>query len=120
MAAASPTSSKRLLRRRYEWQTEPFFKWIKQHLRIKSYFGHTPNAVKTQVWIAVAVYVLVAILRKELNVSRSLAEILRILSVISFEKTPLFQLLQTEFLPNSNTLSLTNDNSSTYRRTVLN
>ena len=92
-----------LYRRR--WRIELFFKWIKQHLRIKSFFGNTPNAVKTQVWIGVAIYVLVAILRKELRVSRSLAEILQILSVNPFEKTPLFQLLQRETIPNENTPS---------------
>jgi hypothetical protein len=81
---------------RCRWQVELFFKWIKQHLRIKSFYGHSPNAVKTQVWIAVCVYVLVAIVRKELGVPRTLTEILQILSVNPFEKTPVFQLLCTQ------------------------
>ena len=75
------------------WQIELFFKWIKQHLRIKTFYGNSSNAVKTQVWIAISVYVLVAILKKELNLERSLAEILQILSVNPFEKTPIKQLL---------------------------
>jgi IS4 transposase len=78
---------------RSRWQVELFFKWIKQHLRIKRFFGTCENAVKTQVWIAVAVYVLVAIVRKRLNLELSLHEILQILSITPFEKTPLFQLL---------------------------
>ena len=78
---------------RCRWQIELFFKWIKQHLRIKSFYGNSDNAVKTQVWIAVSVYVLVAILKKELGSELSLAEILQILSVNTFEKTPLIQLL---------------------------
>lgn len=75
------------------WQVELFFKWIKQHLRIKRFFGTSENAVKTQVWIAVSVYVLVAIARKRLKVDLSLHEMLQILSITPFEKTPLFQLL---------------------------
>jgi IS4 transposase len=71
--------------RHYGWQTELFFRWIKQHLRIKSFYGTSPNAVKTQVWIAISIYVLVAIIRKELNVEHSLHEILQILSVSLFE-----------------------------------
>jgi transposase len=78
---------------RCRWEVELFFKWIKQHLRIKRFFGTSENAVKTQVWIAVAVYVLVAIVRKRLNLDISLHEMLQILSVTPFEKTPLFQLL---------------------------
>jgi hypothetical protein len=66
-----------------------FFKWIKQHLRIKAFFGTSPNAVKTQVWIAVAVYVLIAIVRKRLQLSASLYELLQIFSVTLFEQTPL-------------------------------
>ena len=73
------------------WQVELFFKWIKQHLRIKAFYGHSPNAVKTQVWIAVSMYVMVAIVRKELHLDRSLGEILQILSLSLFEKTPLNQ-----------------------------
>jgi transposase len=78
---------------RSRWQVELFFKWIKQHLRIKRFFGTSENAVKTQIWIAVSVYVLVAIIRKRLNLELSLHEMLQILSVTPFEKTPLFQLL---------------------------
>jgi hypothetical protein len=75
------------------WQIELFFRWIKQHLRIKSFYGTSPNAVKTQVWIAVSVYVLVAIVRKELKLERSMGEILQILSVSLFEKAPIFEAL---------------------------
>jgi len=75
------------------WQVELFFKWIKQHLRIKAFYGTSQNAVKTQVWIAVCVYVLVAIVKKELGIERSLYEILQILSVTLFEKTPIFEAL---------------------------
>jgi hypothetical protein len=78
---------------RYRWQVELFFKWIKQHLRIKSFFGTTENAVKTQVWIAVSVYVLVAIIKKRLNIKASLYSILQILSLTIFETTPINQLL---------------------------
>ena len=77
------------------WQVELFFKWIKQHLRIKAFYGTSSNAVKTQVWIAISVYVLVAIVKKELHIDRSLTEILQILSVNPFEKTLLFPLLTT-------------------------
>lgn len=78
---------------RSRWQVELFFKWIKQHLRIKRFFGTSENAVKTQVWIAVAVYVLVAIVRKRLNLELSLHEMLQILSITPFEKIPMIQLL---------------------------
>jgi hypothetical protein len=78
---------------RCRWQVELFFKWIKQHLRIKSFFGTSENAVKTQVWIAVSVYVLVAIVRKRLKLGASLYETLQILSLTMFETTPLHQLL---------------------------
>jgi len=78
---------------RCRWQVELFFKWIKQHLRIKSFFGTSENAVKSQIWIAVSVYVLVAILKKRLNLSASLYEILQILSLTMFERSPLDQLL---------------------------
>jgi Domain of unknown function (DUF4372)/Transposase DDE domain len=78
---------------RSRWQVELFFKWIKQHLRIKSFFGTSENAVKTQVWIAVSVYVLVAIVRKRLALESSLYETLQILSLTMFETTPLHQLL---------------------------
>ena len=76
------------------WQVELFFKWIKQHLRIKAFYGTSENAVKTQIWIAVSVYVLVAIVRKRLGLEVSLYQILQILSVTLFEKTPILQALQ--------------------------
>ncbi len=75
------------------WQVELFFKWIKQNLHIKAFYGTSDNAVKTQVWIAISVYVLVAIVKKELGLERSLSEILQILSLSLFEKTPIFQAL---------------------------
>jgi hypothetical protein len=78
---------------RCRWQVELFFKWIKQHLRIKVFFGTSENAVKTQIWIAVSVYVLVAIVKKRLNLSASLHEMLQILSLTLFERIPLDQLL---------------------------
>ena len=76
------------------WQVELFFKWIKQHLRIKAFYGTSENAVKTQIWIAVSVYVLVAIVRKRLGLDASLYQILQILSVTLFEKTPILRALQ--------------------------
>lgn len=78
---------------RQRWQIELFFKWIKQHLRIKAFFGTSPNAVKTQVWIAICVYVLLAIVRKRLGIERDLYTLLQILSVHLFEKVPLAQAL---------------------------
>lgn len=78
---------------RYRWQVELFFKWIKQHLRIKSFFGSSENAVKSQIWIAISVYVLVAIIKKRLQLKSDLYTILQILSLTLFEKTPLDQLL---------------------------
>src|SRR5499425_1017845 len=78
---------------RCRWQVELFFKWLKQHLRIKVFFGTSENAVKTQIWIAVSVYVLVAIVKKRLNLSASLYEMLQILSLTMFERIPLDQLL---------------------------
>ena len=82
------------------WQVELFFKWIKQHLRIKAFYGTSENAVKTQVWIAISVYVLVAILKRELRLERSLYEILQILSVTLFEKMPIFEALRSLPVPN--------------------
>ena len=95
------------------WQVELFFKWIKQHLRIKAFYGTSENAVKTQIWIAVSVYVLVAIVRKRLMLPISLYQILQILSVTLFEKTPILQALQPsdsqeDLLDNSNQLNLFN------------
>ena len=79
---------------RCRWQVELFFRWIKQHLRIKSFFGTSENAVKTQIWIAVSVYVLVAIVRKRLGLQASLYQILQILSVTLFEKVPILRALE--------------------------
>jgi hypothetical protein len=79
---------------RCRWQVELFFKWIKQHLRIKSFFGTTENAVKAQIWIAVSVYVLVAIVKKRLRLELSLYTILQILSVTVFEIVPLIQIVK--------------------------
>jgi transposase len=78
---------------RCRWQVELFFKWIKQHLRIKAFFGYSENAVKSQIWIAVSVYVLVAIIRKRLRLQASLYTILQVLSVTVFERIPLLQVL---------------------------
>jgi len=95
------------------WQVELFFRWVKQHLRIKSFFGTSDNAVKTQIWIAVSIYVLVSIVRKRLELRASLYQILQILSVTLFEKVPVLQALEAssfqEDLPqNSNQLILFN------------
>ncbi len=79
---------------RYRWQVELFFKWIKQHLRIKRFFGTSENSVKTQIWTAVAVYVLVAIVKKRLGLEHNLYTILQILSLTLFEKTPILNLFQ--------------------------
>ena len=78
---------------RCRWQVEIFFKWIKQHLRIKAFYGTTENAVKTQIWIAISVYVLVAIMKKRMKLDLSLYTILQILSITLFEKKPLLQVL---------------------------
>lgn len=79
---------------RCRWQVELFFKWIKQHLRIKAFFGTSENAVKTQIWIAISVYVLVAILKKRMGIDHSLYTILQLLSITLFEKIPLFELFR--------------------------
>ena len=89
----SPTTIAALYKSR--WKIELFFKWIKQHLRIKSFFGTSENAVKSQIWIAVSVYVIIAITRKRLHIEESLHTILQILSLTIFEKTALKQLLST-------------------------
>ena len=89
----SPWTIARLYK--FRWQIELFFKWIKQHLRIKAFYGTTPNAVKTQVWIAISVYVLVAILKKELGLEPSMYEILQVLGVMLFEQTPIKSLFST-------------------------
>ena len=93
---------------RCRWHIEFFFKWIKQHLRIKAFYGTSDNAVKTQIWIAISIYVLVAIIKKLLNLDHSLYSILQILSVTTMEKTPLIQVLSQfdeseKMLDNSNT-----------------
>jgi hypothetical protein len=95
------------------WQIEIFFKWIKQYLRIKTFFGTTENAVKTQIWIAISVYVLAAIVKKELCIELSLGEILQILSIVLFEQVPMEQVLiktmsQNENVETHNQLSLFN------------
>jgi len=74
------------------WRVELFFKWIKQHLRIKTFYGVSENAVKSQIWIGICVYLLVAILKKKLHLSQSLHQILQILSLTQFEKTPILSL----------------------------
>ncbi len=78
------------------WQVELFFKWIKQNLRIKAFYGTTPNAVKVQIWSAISVYVLVAIVKKQLGIERNLSEILQILSICLFEKTDIYEALTTK------------------------
>jgi len=78
---------------RSRWQVELFFKWIKQHLRIKKFYGTSENALKTQIWIAISIYVLMAIIKKELNLEQSLYRILQICSITLFEKTPILQAL---------------------------
>jgi len=93
------------------WQVELFFKWIKQHLRIKKFYGLSPNAVKTQIWIAISTYVLLAIVRKQLGVELDLSRMSQILSLTLFEKTPLLQAFsqincQNELEPFSNQLVL--------------
>ena len=79
---------------RSRWQIELFFKWIKQHLRIKRFFGTSANSVKTQIWIAVSVYVLIAIIKKRLGLKQSLYTILQILSLSLFEKKPILSLFE--------------------------
>ncbi len=87
------------------WQVELFFKWIKQYLRIKAFYGTSENAVKTQIWIAISIYVLVAIVKKQLGIHRSLGEILQILSITLFEKTDMIQVLTKTALEAENSAS---------------
>jgi hypothetical protein len=87
---------------KYRWRIEIFFKWIKQYLRIKTFFGTSTNAVKTQIWIAISVYVLIAIVKKELKIELSLGEILQVLSIVLFEKVPITQVLTKHLLHNGN------------------
>ena len=101
------------------WQVELFFKWIKQHLQIKRFFGTSENAVKTQIWIAVSVYVLVAIIKKRLALDASLYTLLQILSVTLFEKIPIHQALARDD-SRSDTLQITNQlNYSLIDRTAV-
>jgi hypothetical protein len=79
---------------RQSFPRQLFFKWIKQHLRIKAFYGLSPNAVRSQVWIAISVYVLVAIVRKELGLSASLYQILQVASISVFERTPILRAFQ--------------------------
>ncbi len=107
-----PAESIALLYRR-RWHVEQFFRWIKQNLRIKAFYGTSENAVKTQIWIAVTVYLLVAIMKKRLKIEASLYTILQVLSVTSFERMSLNQLLTnevytTELFENHNQLFLFN------------
>jgi len=90
---------------RYRWRVEIFFKWIKQHLRIKSFYGTSENAVKTQIWIAISTYVLVAIMKKRLNTDLSLYTILQILSISLFEKMPILRALTADDYKNTTTIS---------------
>jgi len=99
---------------RYRWQVELFFKWIKQHLRIKAFFGTSENALKSQIWIAISVYVLIAIIKKRLDLDADLYTMLQILSLTLFEKTPLEQLFgnpkyRTRESENANQLNLVNN-----------
>ena len=91
----SPWTIARLYK--FRWQIELFFKWIKQHLRIKAFYGTTPNAVKTQVWIAISVYLLVAILKKELDLEASMYEILQVVGIMLFERIPVKSLFPAGF-----------------------
>jgi hypothetical protein len=86
---------------KYRWQIELFFKWIKNHLRIKSFFGHSENAVKAQIWSAVCIYLVIAIIKKRLEIKASLYEILQILSLTLFEKTHLLYMFQEISDPNN-------------------
>src|SRR5208337_2108434 len=83
------------------WQVELFFKWIQQHLKIKAFYGNSLNAVQTQIWIAISIYVLMAIAKKELRIERSLSEIQQILGVTIFQKDPILQVLSQRAIPNS-------------------
>jgi len=89
------------------WQVELFFKWVKQHLRIKRFYGTSENAVRTQIWIAISVYVLVAIVKKQLKLGVSLHTLLQILSVTLFEKLPLQQAVA-DIVPITNDIVLHN------------
>jgi IS4 transposase len=90
------------------WQVELFFRWVKMHLRIKAFYGTSENAVKTQIWIAISVYVLIAIVRKRLGIELTLYQTLQILSLTLFEKTPILQVLQPDRFQNELYGSATN------------
>jgi IS4 transposase len=81
---------------KYRWGIETFFKWIKQHLKILSFWGHSENAVKTQIWIAISTYVLVTIAKKKLKLTHSLYEILQMISLSAFDRTPIKMLFLNE------------------------
>ncbi len=104
---------------RSRWQVELFFRWIKQHLRIKAFYGTSENAVKTQVWVAIATYVLVAIMKKQLGLDLSLTQFSKFSSVTIFEKTPILQGFSTSISNNRKTILASNCNCSTYNWTVL-
>ncbi|MFM5960397.1 MAG: transposase, partial [Dolichospermum sp.] len=93
---------------RHRWKIELFFKWIKQHLKIKSFWGTSSNAVKTQIWIAISTYVLVAIAKKKFNLKQSLYEILQVLSISIFDKAPLPTLFEKPTQQNVNELFSSN------------
>ena len=101
------------------WQVELFFKWIKQHLRIKAFYGTSKNAVKTQVWIAIAIYVLIAIIKKQLKIEQRLYTILQILRVTMFEKTPFYRCLRRLTTKKKWVILITNCCYSTYNGTVV-
>ena len=84
---------------KFRWSIETFFKWIKMHLRIKSFFGTSENAVKIQIWTAVSTYLLVAIIKKELGLEQSLYTILQVFSISLFEKMPILQAFSQKYLP---------------------
>jgi hypothetical protein len=92
---------------RCRWRVELFFKWIKQHLRIKTFYGTDENAVKTQIWIAISTYLVVAIMKKELGLQQSMYEILQILSITILHKTPILQVFA-DFSPAVKDIRLTN------------
>ncbi len=104
---------------KHRWQIELFFKWIKQHLRIKAFYGTSENAVKTQIWIAIATYVLVAIVKKRLNLDVSLYTFLQVLSVSVFERVPILQLLRTASYEKASDARSANCFYLTYNRTVV-
>ena len=105
------STAKRITRRnfaelyRYRWRVEIFFKWIKQYLRIKSFYGTSQNAVKTQIWVAISTYVLVAIMTKRLRIDLTLYTILQFLSITLFEKMPVLQALTADSYINQITSS---------------